>query len=235
MSPACERLAQQKKITALSLGQAIQTDHGIWLRHNNEFMHIGTILANGNLQQLTRYTFNNNLELEQVIYATTAKSTDSGWLLEGIKGTSFSQNTTAQISLPQLLLPDLLNREILDVSGVKHLERLSLRHLHKLITQRKMHELNVLNYEIAFWTKIFQPLAILVMVYLAIPFVFGPLRSASVGLRLLVGIILGFAFHVINAIAVQLPVVVNFPVVVALAAAPLIFALAGLICMKKVK
>ena len=170
-----------------------------------------------------------------MISAETATQTKNGWILKQISGTRFLKNNTVQIKQDELLLPTLLNREILDVSSVKHLERLSLLHLHKVIKQRVKHALNVQNYEIAFWTKIFQPFSVLVMVYLIIPFVFGPLRSSSVGLRLLVGVLVGFGFHVINMICAQMPVVINLPPMLALAVAPLIFLGGGVVMMLRVK
>lgn len=235
VSPVFEGMAQQKKIRALSLGQAIQTDHGIWVRNNNEFIHIKQVLANGDLQQVIRYKFNTNLELQEVMHAVTARQTTEGWLLKQINCTQFTKENTTKITQTELFLPTLLNREILEVSSVKHLERLSLRHLKRVIKQRKAHELNVQNYEIAFWSKIFQPFSVLVMVYLVIPFVFGPLRSSSVGLRLLVGIIVGFGFHVINAIAAQMPVVINLPPALALAIPMLVFGVGGIIVMSRVR
>lgn len=235
VSPVFERMAQQKKVQALSLGQAIQTDNGIWVRNNNEFIHIGMALSSGILQRVTRYHFNEKLELQEVIYADTATPTTDGWLLKHIIGTAFAKENTKQIAQEELLLPTLLNREILDVSSVKHLERLSLRHLYRVIQQRVSNGLNVQNYEIAFWSKIFQPFSVLVMVYLVIPFVFGPLRSSSVGLRLLVGIIIGFTFHVINAISAQMPVVINLSPALALAIPSLVFCFGGVVTMFRVK
>ena len=235
VSPVFEGMAQQKKVIALSLGQAIQTDNGIWVRNNNEFIHIGQVLANGDLQQVTRYNFNENLELQEVMHAVTARQTAEGWFLKQINGTKFTKENTSQIIQTELFLPALLNREILDVSSVKHLERLSLRHLKRVIKRRKEHELNVQNYEIAFWSKIFQPFSVLVMVYLVIPFVFGPLRSSSVGLRLLVGIIVGFGFHVMSAIAAQMPVVINLPPTLALAIPMMVFGAGGIIVMSRVR
>jgi len=235
VAPIFEKMAQQEKVKALSLGQAIQTDNGIWVRNENEFIHVGMVLLDGTLQQLSKYSFDKELGLQKVMYANVAIPKNGGWLLKNIKGTQFFQDKTVQINEDELFLKNLLSREILEVSGVKHLERLSLRYLHKVIQHRAKHGLNVQNYAIAFWTKIFQPFSILVMVYLVIPFVFGPLRSSSVGLRLLVGIAIGFSFYVINSIAAQLPTVINFPPILALAISPLIFGVGGIIMMTRVR
>ena len=43
-----------------------------------------------------------------------------------------------------------------------------------------------------------QPLATLVMIGLAVPFIFGSLRTVTMGLRILIGVIIGFSFYTLN-------------------------------------
>ncbi len=42
------------------------------------------------------------------------------------------------------------------------------------------------------------PLSSAVMVFLAVPFIFGPLRSSPVGARILAGTLVGIGFHLFN-------------------------------------
>ena len=53
-------------------------------------------------------------------------------------------------------------------------------------------------YEQAFWGKVVTPIVTAVMVFLAMPFVFGPLRSVSIGHRIMAGTLVGVGFHIIN-------------------------------------
>jgi lipopolysaccharide export system permease protein len=235
ISPVFERIARQERIAALSTGQAIQTDNGIWIKEGHEFIHINVVLANGGLQQITRYSFNEKLELQEIIYAHTATQVANGWILNNVTGTNFTKENTILIKQDEFFIGTLLNLEILEVSRIKHLESLSLKYLHKIIIQRVKNGLNVQTYEIALWSKIFQPFSALIMVYLVIPFVFGHLRSSSSGLRLLVGVVVGFAYHVINTIAAQMPMVINMPVVLALSIAPITFCLLGLVNMLRTR
>ena len=61
------------------------------------------------------------------------------------------------------------------------------------------------------------------MSYLAVPFVLGPLRSCSKGLRLLVGIIVGFLFHLLNALFCPLVTVIDVPPSMAVMLPPIVF------------
>ena len=118
---------------------------------------------------------------------------------------------------------NLLDLHILQASSVKHLERLSISNLYIIIKERITNNLTVIEYKIAFWRKIVQPFSILIMSYLAVPFVLGPLRSCSRGLRLLIGIILGFIFYLLNALFCPLASVIHIPPSIAVMLPPIIF------------
>ena len=49
-------------------------------------------------------------------------------------------------------------------------------------------------YQLAYWQKLILPLSTAVMVVLAIPFVFGSIRTDSMGRNLFIGIMIGIVF-----------------------------------------
>jgi lipopolysaccharide export system permease protein len=53
-------------------------------------------------------------------------------------------------------------------------------------------------YRVAFWNKLSTPLATLVMMVLAVPFVMGSLRSAGRGQRVFLGALLGSGYYLLN-------------------------------------
>ena len=54
------------------------------------------------------------------------------------------------------------------------------------------------DYEVAFWIKIATPLATLVMLFIAVPFVLAHERSVGLGQRVFLGAFLGMAFYGLN-------------------------------------
>ena len=66
------------------------------------------------------------------------------------------------------------------------------------ILQRKNQ--NVLRYELAFWEKIFMPLRTGLMILVALPFAFGPLRNASAGKRIMLGGLVGIGYYLTTEI-----------------------------------
>ena len=86
----------------------------------------------------------------------------------------------------------------------------------------------------AFWMKVMMPLSSAVMVFLAVPFVFGPLRSTPIGGRILVGALVGIGFHLFNQSFQHIGLV--FGVVPWLAAAlpTVLFAGFAYYCMRRI-
>ena len=72
------------------------------------------------------------------------------------------------------------------------------------------------------------------MMLLAIPFVFGPLRSSSMGAKLLAGISVGFGFHLLNRFFVPISAVLHWPPLLAALAPTVLFALFSLYLMRQV-
>jgi lipopolysaccharide export system permease protein len=72
-----------------------------------------------------------------------------------------------------------------------------------------------------------QPFATLVMIFLAIPFIFGPLRSVSMGLRIMAGVIVGFGFYILNQFLGPMSQVYQIPAVVAALVPTMVFAMLG--------
>ncbi len=62
--------------------------------------------------------------------------------------------------------------------------------------------------------KIFQPLSVAVMMLMALSFIFGPLRSVPMGVRVVTGISFGFVFYVLDQIFGPLTLVYGIPPII---------------------
>lgn len=235
VSPYTEIWAQNRKITALSRGQVMRTQSGTWVRHNNEFIHVGAVDEQKQLNYLTRYDFDTKLQLRGVEYAVKANKQRSHWDLQNVQGTKFTENGIMVANILEKQTEELLDPEVLQTSKVKHLECLTLIKLYRVIKSRIAQELNSTEYERAFWMKMTQPFAALVMVFLAVPFAFGPLRSSSMGLKILVGVLVGFSFHTLNSIFGPLTSVVGLSPMVAAVVPAAVFLLLGSVMVMRVR
>ena len=94
VSPYTEIWAQNRKIAALSRGQVMRTQSGTWVRHNNEFIHVGSVDEQKQLNCLTRYDFDKKLQLRGVEYAVKANKHGDHWDLQNVQGTKFTEDGT---------------------------------------------------------------------------------------------------------------------------------------------
>jgi lipopolysaccharide export system permease protein len=238
LAPMADALAQKKRTLALSRGQSIQTQYGLWVKQENDFIHVQSIRADGELLGITRYQFNDERKLEEVSFSASGIQQGKKWLLRDVKGTRFTGQGTAEaktevFSYPELEVVQLLDPDILKTASIKHLERLSLPVLWRTISHGAQQDLHIIPYQLAFWTKIMEPVVILVMVFLAVPFVFGPLRSINMGFRIVCGITMAFIFHTLNGLFAPLAVVYQFPPLLAVLAPIVLFMIIGAVMMKR--
>jgi len=73
------------------------------------------------------------------------------------------------------------------------------------------------------------------MLFLAIPFIFGPLRSVTMGLRLVSGVVVGFSFYMLNQFFGPFSLVYNVPPFVAALLPSLLFFIIGVFLMRRVR
>lgn len=236
IAPKTEWFAQNSRTQAISRGQTLKTEYGTWVRNNDEFVHIGTIQADDTLFDITRYVFDENLKLQEITVASKAiLAKDGTWILSNVTGTKFTDDKTYRIKEDKVVINKLFNTKILATMGVTHLDRLSINSLYVAIKMRKENALNAVDYQLAFWNKVFRPIVILILAFAVVPFVFGQLRSSSIGLKILVGAIVGFGFHTLNTIFAPLMLVINLSPVIAAMLPGVLFLIFGMIMMKRVR
>jgi lipopolysaccharide export system permease protein len=88
---------------------------------------------------------------------------------------------------------------------------------------------------LAFWQKLLAPLATVVMMVLAIPFVFGQQRSGGMGARLFMGIVLGLAFFVVSRGFGYFGLLYGIPAVIGAALPTLLFFGLALVMLRRVR
>jgi lipopolysaccharide export system permease protein len=71
--------------------------------------------------------------------------------------------------------------------------------------------LDAARYELAFWVRFTTPLSSIVMLLIALPFVFSSQRAGGFGQRLFVGIIIGVSFFLLNRMLNHVGLVYGLP------------------------
>lgn len=232
--PAAVHYSEVRKAIETSGGQALRTSHGIWLRDNDSYIHIAAVLPGNRLQGIAEYKFNKNNQLVTASYAQNANYVNDRWLLNNVSTSNISEQKITSKQIKQMQWPVLISPRLLAVVKIEP-DEMNLWALHRYISERKENRLSAGIYELSFWQRIFQPLSSCVMIFLAIPFIFGPLRSATMGSRILAGATVGFGFHILNKFFGPMSMVYQLPPIIAAAMPPLLFIIIAVILMRRVR
>ena len=234
VGPYTDRIAHNQKALALSGGKALRTSHGIWLKDDEDFVHIQAIEEPGRLEGVSRYIFDGQQDLKIASYAHHALFDKDHWVLYNVRQTIFYPDHTDSQKMATQQWVSHIDPKILSLVEVKDLNELSLQGLWSTIQYRQANGLDAGHYQLAFWQKLMRPFAVMIMMFLAIPCIFGPLRSATMGLRILAGVMLGFVFYTFDQLFGPLMLVYHLPPILGACLPSLLFLGAGLLLLKRV-
>ncbi|MFE8729835.1 LptF/LptG family permease, partial [Aeromonas hydrophila] len=102
-------------------------------------------------------------------------------------------------------------------------ENLSISGLRDYIGYLDANKQDAGRYKLEMWRKLLAPLSVVAMILLASSFIFGPLRSVSMGARMLMGIMTGFAVYVSDRVFGPVTLVYSVPPILAAIAPSLLF------------
>lgn len=196
-APYTENLAQNRRAIVQGSDGAFQS-RGLWHREGDDFLHINAVQPSGELIGVTRYRFGLERRLQEASFASRATVQSDHWLMQNVEATRFLENGNSEVAVSEEERWDvLLSAELLRVVMLEP-DVLSLSAIWQYQGYLADQGLNNSQYWLAFWKKLLQPLATLALVFVAISFVFGPLRSVTLGQRIFTGVLVGFSFRILQ-------------------------------------
>ncbi len=225
--------AEIRKENAQNAGQAVITASGVWYHVDNNFIHINRVVGRQQLEGVTRYEFDNDHRLLASYYAKKLTQDDKQWMMRDVVETTFLHDRTKSRTIAELPLNIQLNANLFNI-GLVEASEMSLHKLVKFIRYLQENGLQAAEYKFQFWQRVFQPLASLIMVFLALPFMLGALKSTPLSIRLLAGIVAGFVFFIFNALLGEVSIVYQVPPFFAALLPLLLFAAVGLILVRRI-
>lgn len=194
VAPKLEQMAESRREMQKNHAQSLISGSGLWNREGNEFMHFNVVQPNGVLYGVTIFRYDVERRLQASLFARRATYGSGEWTLEGVVGTRFVGERTEKIAHHTLRWQSQLSPDLLDLVSLEASD-LSLRGLWRY--SRYLGEQGLANseYLLAFWEKALLPLSTLSLVLVAISFIFGPLRSVTMGFRIFCGVLIGIVFR----------------------------------------
>jgi lipopolysaccharide export system permease protein len=213
VAPYTEQMAENRR-HFLKYNIAQQAPQKVWNREGDEFMYVSAVLPNGVIYGLTRYKFNEQHQLESASFTKEAVFQDGHWEERDISITTLENDSVrnevvAARRWDTPFTPNLFNILVLAP------EDISMRNLHYYTNYLEAQNLKASNYSLAFWQKLLQPVATAALVLIAISFVFGPLRSVTMGQRIFTGVVFGICFLLLQKLLGPSSLVFGFPPLIA--------------------
>ena len=237
VAPPAERLARQSKLVATGSTLAQQFRSGIWVRdalkgpdgriERIRFINVAQVQPDISVDGWRVFEFDRDFRLRAISRAAEGRYVDEhgqrGWRLKDVVETRLpvidptdmapSPLRTEIVHEPEELWISDLRPEIFGVLLVQP-ERMAALDLAQYIEHLAENHQQTDRYEIALWNKVFYPIAVLVMMVLALPFAYLHVRSGSVSLKIFTGVMIGVLFYALNKLFAHLGLLNTWPPVI---------------------
>lgn len=197
VAPASEQWGERHRAEKLEQQVTLKTRYGFWARDGAAFVNIRTILPGAMLRDIYVYEFDGAGRLTLATHAERAEYRGSHWEMFGIRQSQVAETGVTGRELTQARWDSLLDPGLLSAVVVQP-TMLRIDELYRYIVVMKENGQSAADYEVAFWIKVATPLGTLVMLFIAVPFVLAQERSASLGQRVFLGVLVGMSFYLLS-------------------------------------
>ena len=181
-----------------------------WVKDGSVIFHLERLNSEYNFGAIYLFRFNEDNSLRSIARADNSIIDESDrWRLENYLETRF-QNDGVQVVQSSVAVESFeIDSEMLGVTLVRPMS-LSARGLLSYISYLKKNDLSADRYETEFWSRISSTATVALMPMLALAFVFGSLRSAGAGTRLMIGVLIGLGYFLVSEMTANSGVVFGF-------------------------
>lgn len=231
VGPWGERRAQALQLAAQSKDVALARGGALWARDGETVIGArrGRAREGGSevdLDGVRVFKFDAQGRLVSLAVAAAAVHSGREWTMHGIRRTEFGVDSAkseveASARWASGLDPGLLATSIVDP------KYMNVRDLSQNITALERNRQDASTYRREYWERLFYPVTLLVLVFCAMPFAFGALRSGGLSKRLFLGLVLAIGFFLLQRSVVSVGVVYGVHPALANLAPPLILVAAA--------
>jgi len=194
LAPNAERYARTLKSNAMNQRLTLVDRQGVWAKDDDVFVNVRQMRSDAELGAVYLYRFDADGRLVSATRAASARRAGERWELADVRETLLAPDRAETAAEPQrpwrsILDPELLDSFVIDYGALSYLS------LSRYADYLKENRLDASDVETYLWKRVATPLDVVLLVMLALPFAFGPLRSTGAGQRMVIGIMIGIAFY----------------------------------------
>ena len=226
LAPPSERMAQTLRLKAQNAEVTLKEFRtGVWVKDERSFVNVKNVLPDTSLLNISIYAFDESYHLRAITVARRAVFVgEKRWRLEDVMQTRFGKEGTTVNNQPSMEWHSVLNPDLLSVLLVVP-EQMSAWSLYQYSQHLRDNHQKTARYEIAMWTKLVYPFAVLVMMLLALPFAAHHRREGGISAKIFTGIVLGLSFHFLGRLFASLGALNDWQPLFSATAIPILFLL----------
>jgi lipopolysaccharide export system permease protein len=237
VAPILTKYAENDRSIALGQNSLSSSQDGFWIRDGDNFINVENNIDGNSFNGITIIEVNKSNKIGRVVKSESA-------IFDGqsinMKATNiFSINSTNSFEDIALEKPNLYKKRVaFDQDLIDSLEKepkdLSTLTIIKQIQFLTDNKLRAKIFEIELYKRLVKPIILIAMILLAMLFVFGSTRDATLGRKIFFGVAIGLSFELISRIGGALALSFDFsPLLSSFVPAIVIMVIAIMVLMKK--
>jgi lipopolysaccharide export system permease protein len=197
-APPMAQFAKREKTTNKLQDVSFAGSSSAWVKDGNLILRVQTGEVDRAFGGVSLFQLDGPTRLRSIERAERISVADPGrWSLHNVATTRFDDDHIESEMQSGIMMRSTVNPEFLGLAATDP-QLLTLRGLAAYIDHLRRNSLDTASYEIGYWSRIARLFAVVVVSLLALPFVFGPLRTTGAGTRTVVGVMLGVVFFLIT-------------------------------------
>jgi lipopolysaccharide export system permease protein len=196
-APPLAQFAKREKTTDTLADVSFAGTSSAWVKDGNLILRVQTGEVDRAFGGVWLFRLDGATKLRSVERAERISVADPGrWSLHNVATSRFGDDRVSGELLSSVIMQSTVNPEFLGLAATDP-QLLTLRGLASYIDHLRRNHLDTASYEIGYWARIARLAAVVIVTLMAVPFVFGPLRTTGAGARTVIGVMLGVVFFLL--------------------------------------
>ena len=197
-APPLAQFAKREKTTNKLADVSFAGTSSAWVKDGNLILRVQTGEVDQAFGGVWLFQLDGPTRLRSIQRAARISVADPGrWSLHNVATSRFGDDRVTADTVGEMTMRSTVNPDFLGLAATDP-DLLTLRGLASYIDHLRRNSLDTASYEIGYWSRIARLFAVIIVSLLALPFVFGPLRTTGAGTRTVIGVLLGVVFFLIT-------------------------------------